>query len=363
MLLDFALIAFLIFILVKSSDGFVEAVAKLAKYFGVSEFVIGLTVIAIGTSLPELGASVMAAAAGETELAVGNIIGSNMANIGLILGLSSIIVSLKTNRDIFRRDCVLLLAITAIFYTLSLDGSISFYEGMLLFLFTIAYLLHLFNFKPRFKQYLNIKSYLEKNYGFNKIKQPGHTKPKLGNLPEIELSDDFVGKGFDLESYNSIHSRISIFRRDIAFQILRSVFFGILIYLSARYLIPSAVNIAESLGVTENLIGATLIALGTSLPELSVSISAIRKGFGNMLLGNLIGSSIFNISLVGGLSAMLSPMMILPMTIAISIPLALLMSFALLVFVRVSWSLDRLEGAILFGIYLVFMYALLTFIF
>jgi cation:H+ antiporter len=363
MLLDFALIGFLIFVLVKSSDGFVEAVAKLAKYFGVSEFVIGLTVIAIGTSLPELGASVMAAMAGETELAVGNIIGSNMANIGLILGLSSILVSLKTNREIFRRDCVLLIFITAAFYILSLDGLISFYEGLLLFIFTIAYLLYLFNFKPQYKHYLKIKSYLEKTYGFNRIKGPGDIKADLDKAPEIQLSDEFVGKGFDLETYNNIQSRISIFRRDIAFQIFRSLFFGILIYMSARYLIPSAVNVAESLGVTENVIGATLIAVGTSLPELSVSISAIKKGFGNMLLGNLIGSSIFNISLVGGLSAMVSSITILPMTIAISIPLALLMSFALLVFVRVGWKIDRHEGAILFGIYLVFMYTLLAFIF
>jgi cation:H+ antiporter len=343
--------------LVKSSDYFVEAVARIAKYLGVSEFVIGLTVIAIGTSLPELGSSLMASFSGETELAVGAIMGSNIANIGLILGLSSVIVILKTNKRIFLRDALILFSITMLLYYFCLDGSLSFFEGLALFSLVPIYLAYLFKLNPHIRKSLyNMGGYLSES--FDHIWRPGKYRKKYSK--KKDSYEDFVWQGFDLEEYRKVSARVSRFKKAILKDFGIAILAGVMIYISARFLIPIAVDMATLFGVTQNVIGATLIAVGTSLPELSVSVSSIRKGFGNMLLGNMIGSNIFNMTLVGGLSAMVNPLEIAPSTLAVSLPMVTIVTGLLFIFIRTSWKIKRYEGAALFMIYSYFIFYMLS---
>lgn len=355
MLISFLLLIGLLAVLVKSSDFFVESVARIATYLGVSEFVIGLTVIAIGTSLPELGSSVMAAFENETELAVGNIVGSNLANIGLILGLSSFMVSLKTSRQIFFRDCTILLGITATFFIFAFDGTLSNLEGMILLGAFPIYLAYLFGFDTAVRSRLyDFRDYLENSYGFNRIRHPGSYKERLEEDLRKERYDDFVGKGFDIETYHGISNRLSVFKKGLLKDLAITLVSAFMIYLSSRYLVPASVEVAGGLGVTENVIGATLIALGTSLPELSVSLSAAKKGMANMILGNVIGSNLFNILLVGGTSASIAALNIIPLTMQVSLPLVLLITGLLFVFVRTNWRVGRYEGLVLLFLYALF---------
>lgn len=359
-LLHLALLIFFLAVLIKSSDYFVEAVARIANYFGVSEFVIGLTVIAIGTSLPELGSSFMASLEGVSELAVGNIIGSNIANIGLILGLSTIIRSVKTGRKIFIRDALILLGVSCLFFIFSSDSSLDFFEGAILFSIVPLYILYLFEVGTAIR-----KKLYRMNVYFDSIRRIFGDAPELSEkisdkLLTKEQYDDFVGKGFDIEGYKKLSTRVSKFRKKILKDVVISLASGVLIYMSAKYMIPEAVALASGLGVTENIIGATLIAFGTSLPELSVSISSIRKGFSDMLLGNIMGSNLFNLALVGGLSAMANPLNALPVTRQVSLPLMLSMTGFLFIFIRTKWRVERYEGAILFSFYLLFIILLVS---
>lgn len=351
------MLAGLILVLIKSSDVFVEAAARIAKIFGLSQFVIGLTIIAIGTSLPELGSDLMAAFAGETELAMGDIVGSCIANIGLILGLSALVAGLKTNKKIFLRDALILLSVTLLFFFLASDGVLSFVDGLILVVIMPLYLAYLFRVMTTLrKRFYHFSNYF-KTYSFTRIKRTGVQARLL--KPDVKY-EKFVGKGFDLESYHKIRGRVSKFKKDFVQDVILLGVGGLGIYLSALYLIPTAVDIASKLGVSETIIGATLLAIGTSLPELTVSISSIRKGFSNMLLGNMLGSNIINMSLVAGLASMVRPLNVQNVLVTFTLPFLLLLTAFLFVFVRTGWRIKRYEGAGLFILYVIFMYVLIS---
>jgi cation:H+ antiporter len=353
-------LAFLLLVLVKSSDYFVDSVARIARYLGVSEFVIGLTIISIGTTLPELTSSTIASFAGATELAVGNFVGSVIANIGLILGISAMISVIKTNRHIFLRDCLILVSVSLVFFFFSADGTISRLDGAILFLIGPAYMAYLFKFNPHLRRTLyHFRTYLKKIYGIRpSLRKPGR------RLLEEKLKEkdfeDFVGTGFDLETFKEVDNRISKFKAGIVKDMFIALVAAGGLYISARFLVPLAVEIAVSFGVSENVIGATLIAIGTSLPELFVALSSIRKGFYNIILGNMVGAGIFNLTLVAGLSALINPLNILPVTMAVSLPIMLLVTWLLFVFSRTEWRIRWFEGAVLLSLYSLFIYLLLT---
>ncbi|MCK4491856.1 MAG: sodium:calcium antiporter, partial [Candidatus Altiarchaeales archaeon] len=153
----------------KGSDYFVESAARIAKYFGVSESIIGLTLLAVGTSLPELGASIIAAYSGNPEIVLGNVVGSNIANIGLILGISAVITTLLVDPEIFKRDMYLLMGVSLIFYLFVLDAVVSTFEGILLLLFFLLYISFLFKFKPRFVRVFHFRQYFDYYFDFNQM--------------------------------------------------------------------------------------------------------------------------------------------------------------------------------------------------
>jgi len=313
-------------LLVKGSDTFVEAAAKIARMLGVSTFVIGLSLVAIGTSLPEFAAAVLASYYGSGGLAIGNIIGSNIANICLVLAVPILLFSkFKVSKRVFDRDCLLLLMTTLIFIAVSLDGIISFLEGLLLFVSFCIYIAYLFKFIRTWKDVFDFGTYL-------KI---------------------FYRLGYGLMSFGSPHPSDGTKIHDPSknFALFLIGLAGILI--GAHLLVTGAKGLALLFGLQEELIGLTLIALGTSLPELAVSITSLRKGLFNIMVGDVIGSNIANILLVGGISAMVNPLILggivfLPMV---------LMALATLFFVFAvygDWQLNKREAMFFLFLYVIF---------
>jgi len=309
-LYDFLIFLFSLVILIKGSDFFVEHSAKLARRIGVSEFVIGLTLISIGTSLPELATSISASFSKESGLIIGNIVGSNVANIGLVIAIGTLLFVIKTKEKIFIRDCKFLVVITLLFVILSIDGVISFIDATLFLIIFAFYLIHLFGAKEEQKEI-----YYKK-------------------LSKRELKKDLT--------------------KSILFILL-----GILgLYFGAGLLIPSAINIAKFFKVPTEIIGVILIAIGTSLPELFVTITAARKNLEKILVGNIIGSNISNLLLIIGISGVINPIKVSNFALIYLMPFMFVMTILFFIYIRKNWSARLMQGISLLALYLIFILGL-----
>jgi cation:H+ antiporter len=234
-------------------DLLVRGAARLALTAGISPLVIGLTVVAFGTSAPELAVALQASAAGSTDLAIGNVIGSNIFNVLVILGLSSLIVPLLVSRQLVRVEVPIMIGISGLTVALSLDGRIGTIDGLLLLGVLVAYGAWLFH-----------------------VREPEPDQEGHAAGGSMTLNVLAVGGGIAL------------------------------LVLGARWLVDGAVSIAEALGVSQVVIGLTVVAAGTSLPEVATSIVAAMRGHRDIAIGNVVGSNIFNLSLILGLTAVLA---------------------------------------------------------
>ncbi len=286
-------------IILKSSDVFIESSSKLAKILGVSDFIIGITVVALGTSLPELASDSYASYINHGDVAAGDIIGSNITNIALILGLTCVIkpLTLKHAEIYSGRIHLLVLALSSAFL-IAFNG-IGRIGGVL---FIAAYLLYL-------RHSINVY----KELGVESIGKDGLAK----NILEVAMG-----------------------------------LAGILI--GARLLVDSIIGLSVAFGVSEYLLALLLMSLGTSLPELFVSATAARKGYMTLALGNIIGSNAANMLWVFGVAAVIRPINIAPELIFLQIIFMLLLSVLLIAFKRSGYAIDRKEGAVFLGIYAVF---------
>ena len=260
---DLVIFVVSMYALTKGADFIIDESQKIALHFNISGFVIGATLVAFGTSLPEMASSMMAAYSGKNEMAVANVVGSNIINIALVLGIVFVMgKKIVTDRDIFAKDGAWGIFPVMVFIIMVIDGSISRFEGFLLLVMMVAYLIFLIN--------------------------------NDGELTdEIDIDEDEVKKSFDYKSS----------------AILLLVGF-VLVIVGANFAVDSASNIAKSVGVSDWVIGLLLVAFGTSLPELMVSISAAKKGQGDMVLGGIIGSNVSNFTAVLGSSALINPLSI-----------------------------------------------------
>lgn len=345
--LEFLVLGIALAVLVKGSDFFVDSASKLAKQLGVSEFIIGLTIVALGTSLPEFASAIVAALKGHTGLIIGNVVGANIANICLNLGLSSVIVALQIRKEMFRRDGIFLIIISILFLIFSLNRTISRVEGLVLYTLFMFYIGYLFKFQPGkgkfgFRAYLADGEFLRKFVRSTTYKQIVSTSfnfisPKKGLTAEEQSFFDFFKNVFIL------------------------IFGGVAIFYGAKYVVPSAVNIAYYFKIPEDLVGLVLLSLGTTLPELTVSLTAIKKGLNNILIGNVLGSNIANILLIGGVSAIVHPLAINTISLYYTIPFMVLMTFMLLTLIRSHWILRMFEGLILLVFYILFIISLVLF--
>ena len=279
-------------LLIKGADFFVEGSSSLARFLMIPSVIIGLTIVAMGTSAPEASVSINAALAGNNDIAVSNIIGSNIFNGLVVVGICAFISGFKTNKDILKRDMPVNILITAILCVMIADGRLSRLEGILLLSGMIFYIVNMI---------------------FSALKTRSSC-PDEKSMP-LYKSLIFIAGG------------------------LVAVIFG------GNLVVNNASQIAVSFGVSQNFIGLTIVAIGTSLPELVTSIVATRKGDSGLALGNAIGSNIFNILFILGMSATISPLHILSESV-IDCAILLVSGILLFVFAYTRKSMNRTEGAI-----------------
>ncbi|MBI1970745.1 calcium/sodium antiporter [Candidatus Woesearchaeota archaeon] len=346
-----ALVFFLtgLILLVKSSDWFVEYSAKIAAIFGVSDFFIGLTIVGIGTNLPELATSIFASlqtsASSMGDVVIGTTIGSNIANIGLITGLGILSGKILMKKPFLERDGFIMLFscfLAYLFMAKSIIPSLSEMtyvlriEGIILLCLFVAYLYFLID-NLKAGQIASFKHFLHYFFRFQYVKKIH------GGLRSLLRRGTSPNTTFFVKNKKIIW--------DVATLLL--TFIGVIV--GAKLLLKGLIGIAESFQVSKTIIAITGVAIGTSLPELGVSISAIRKGATDIFLGNIIGSNITNIFLVLGISAVISPVKIPPGSITFTVPYMILLSILLLWFLRSERKARKIEGWLLLLLYGIFL--------
>lgn len=297
----------------------VTGASRVAVVLRVSPLVIGLTIVAIGTSAPELVVSVIAATQGSEGLALGNVVGSNIANIGLILGLTGVMRAVHVQESLVKREIPLMLVVSIFATILILDGRLTRLDGILLISGFIA-------FNALFY-------YLVKN------------SPEQEPDPENDVStgeDDLQGDPNKIK---------------LGLEAARIVGGSIVLVVGAQLLVIGATELARSVGISEVVIGVTMVAFGTSLPELATSLMAALRGQNDIAVGNVIGSNIANLLLVLGSTAFISTIDVLNETelTVVEYGMMLLFSFLLLPFAR-NRVLSRRESALFLGLYIAFIF-------
>ncbi|HBC3978131.1 TPA: calcium/sodium antiporter [Vibrio parahaemolyticus] len=296
-------------LLVWSADKLVFGSAAIARNVGISPLVIGMTILAMGSSAPEMMVSATAAWDGKTDTAVGNVLGSNIANIALILGITALIKPLSISSAVIRRELPLMIAVTVLAGILLWNSHLGFYEGVLLFVLFGAFLFAMLQISR--KEQKSGDAFLEDQE--SEIPQ-GVSNPKAIMWVVIGL---------------------------------------ILLPLAASLLIDNAVIIAKHFGMSDLVIGLTIIAIGTSLPELAASLAGVLKGEDDMAVGNIIGSNVFNILAVMGLPGIINPSTLSEYAMGRDFWVMLGVSLLLVAMcLGKSRSINRLEGAILFTCFL-----------
>lgn len=306
--------------LLKGAGVLVENASRIAKQLGVSEFVIGLSLIAIGTSVPELIVASISSITGNGGIALGDIVGANIANIALNLGISAGIAAIYIRKRIFDKDCLIVFGSAALFYVLSLDNVISRVDGMLLLAVFTYYLVFLSGRMKHFEDVFSLRAYVNLLFRKKDVKSAGiKGKIELKNLLLASLS-------------------------------IAAILFG------GYLLVNGAVGLASDFNIQSSLVGLTIVALSTSAPELAVSLQAIKRGMPNILIGNILGSNIANVLLVMGFAALLNPLAVAKPLLDYSMPLMLIITAVLLMFGYVNLRISRKEGLLLIALYIAAIY-------
>jgi len=300
-------------LLVGGAEILIKGASKLAATLGVSPLIIGLTVVAFGTSAPELAVSLNASLHGQADIALGNVVGSNICNILLILGTSSLIAPLVVAQQLVRLDVPIMIGVSALVMFFGLDGRIDQSDGVVLFVGGLAYTL-----------FLLYQSRQEKNQ---------------------DVQDEYAQ--FGAQSLSAKETGVSV-----------AMFAGgaVLLVAGSQLLVKSAVTIAQALGASPLIIGLTVIAFGTSLPELATSVMASFRGERDLAVGNVIGSNIFNILVVLGLTSAVSTTGISVGASALSfdIPVMLAAAVMCLPIFFTDNEVSRREGILLLAYYLLY---------
>lgn len=286
----------------------VDGASALALRFGMSPGLIGLTVVAFGTSAPELLVSINAALKGSSDLALGNVIGSNISNISLILGISAIVYPIAIHPSVLKLDYLVMLASSVLFFVVSLNGEISSLEGGVLFLLLIG---------------VNL-------YFILKLRTDPNGVDENGVVPQP------LWKGFSL------------------------LILGVLgLYFGSELLVNNAVMISQTFGVSERVIGVTIVAIGTSLPELVTSLIAAIDKKTDLAIGNILGSNIFNILSIIGLTSLIQPIPVSEAFIRKDFVWMLGLSLLLFPVLRSNNGIVRWEGSVLLILYGLYVYSIL----
>ena len=291
-------------LLIWGADLLVKGASRVASGFGISPLVIGLTVVAFGTSSPEMAISVSSAWKGEADIAVGNVIGSNIFNVLFILGLSALITPLLVSRQLVKLDVPIMIGVSVLAFVLALDGRIVFWEGAILFAGVIGYCI------------LAIR---------------------------IGRASGDNGEAVDGSERWAVNIGLIVFGL-------------VLLVLGSQWLVSAAITIATAMGVSELVIGLTIVAAGTSMPEVATSVTAAIRGQRDIAVGNVVGSNIFNLLAVLGLTAMVAPggLPVSDAAIHFDFPVMLAVAVACLPIFFVGYTIQRWEGAMFLGYYVAY---------
>ena len=302
-------------LLVGGAELLVRGAARLAAQFGIPPLIIGLTVVAFGTSAPETAVSIQAAYAGSGDLAIGNVLGSNIANVLLILGRTAMVAPLVVSRQLIRLDVPLMIGASLLVYALALDASLSRLNGALLFACILGYT------------------------AFQVIK---------GRKDHAAAGSDEFAEEYGLRETPGPYAWISH---------LGLLLIGLAMLVGgANLLVTGAVELARAFGLSELVIGLTVIAIGTSLPELATSLIAVLKGERDIAVGNIVGSNLFNLLCVLGLTALVSPGAVPVATNALDFdfPVMIAVAIACLPIFFNGYRINRWEGAVFVSYYLLY---------
>jgi len=320
-------------LLIKGSDFFIKYTSVLAKKIGISDFIIGLTLIAIGTSLPELISAIIASTKNQSQIILGSIMGSNITNLSFIAGIIGILSIKKTRQNIKQRDILILIFTSILFYIFIIDRTINIFEGISFLVLFIAYMTFLLSSKKEDKR--TFENFIVFVVKFKYISELKKKIKKTKISPERKEN------------------------RIMLMHLLIIIFSGIAIYFGAKLLIEQTIYFGDSLGISKTIIGLTAIALGNTLPELGVSISAIKKGLGTLALGNLIGSNITNILLIIGISSIINPIKVDNITLYYSSVFMLFITLMFWLLLKTKNRLNKKEGIILLILYISFIISLI----
>lgn len=298
--------------LVWGADRFVHGASATARNLGVSPLIIGLTIVGFGTSAPEILVSISAALEGNPALAVGNALGSNITNIALVLGVTAIICPLVVKSETLRREYPAMFAVMLLALVLAMDGDLTRIDGFILL------------------SGLGLMMYWMINLGLRKNRVDPMEIEYANEIPDISTTAAMIW-----------------------------LLVGLLVLLvSSRFLVWGSINVARELGVSDLVIGLTIVAIGTSLPELAASIMSALKKEPDIAIGNVIGSNMFNLLAVLGLPSAISPLVLDPGVLSRDFPYMIGLSIALFTMAygfRKHGRINRIEGAILFAAYVAYL--------
>lgn len=297
-------------VLVVGGNLLLKSAVSISLKFGIPKILIGMTVVSLATSAPELIVSIKSALIGSTDLAISNVVGSNIANIGLVLGLTVFFSPINISKIIYKIDWPIMMFSALYFLIIILDGKINIYEGGTLIIFLIMSIAFLIKHQEKGQEDLNIKTH---------------------SIDSLSKSIIFLFVG------------------------------GICLYLGSEWFITGAINMASYFGISERVIGITVVSVGTSLPELVTSLVAVIKKEKSISIGNLLGSNIFNVFAVLGITSIITPLIVNDLNI-INFDIYVMLFFAAIIlplmFFPKKFVLGRIEGFIMLSFYSIYIYTL-----
>lgn len=297
------------------AEWLIKGATSLALRFGIRRLVVGLTVVALGTSMPEFLVNFFAAVSNEDALALGNIVGSNIANIALILGMSALIYPLAVQPTTLRKEYPMMILVMGIFYWMSLDGRISQIDGLILVMGLVSFFIYLVLDSRTEDSRRQVEEELK---AFENGEMSGRIYPVWQKL--LFLLGGMIG-----------------------------------LSLGARLMVTSAVNLADMLGIRHVVVGLTVVAIGTSLPELAASVMCAVRKEPDLSVGNILGSNLLNVLFVVGLVALIRPLEVDHESIKIHFPVMLGFGLLLYPLARTKYRISRVEGSILIAGFVAYM--------
>lgn len=297
-------------LLVVGAEVMVRGASRLAVSIGITPLVVGLTVVAFGTSSPEMAVSIRSALAGQPDIALGNVVGSNIFNVLFILGICAIILPLRVSFRLVRLDVPLMIGISLLLWVLALDGQIGLFDGLLLFGGVVSY--------TAFAIYEGRKEERARQTAANE------TAPARPTPVQLLLQLGMIVVGL------------------------------VLLVIGSDWLVDGAIAIARVAGISELVIGLTIVAAGTSLPEAATSVVASLKGERDIAVGNVVGSNIFNILSILGLTSIIKPIAVAPAALGFDIPVMIAVAVACLPIFFTGMEIARWEGMLFFGYYVAY---------